>query len=373
MKTTYIPLHLQRLPFELKFFASSNSSKGFHSDYPACMGKESGLDRLYIIKGGPGTGKSFFMRTIAKVAQAHGYGVTYYYCSSDPASLDGVRLEKEGSVCMGFFDGTAPHVFEPTMPGVRDEIINLGMFWNAPTLHKYSDEIRRLAQKKAVAYATAYEHLAAGGHTQAVAESMLNACADMEKLHALARRLVKNQPTGKGYKAIPSHRKALGMTGQVCFDTFERLSQAMGGEVVYIQNYYGTGYLLTQEILTWAEKNKNHVLVSRDPVHTHQIDGIFFTDTACSFLVTPAEDCPDTYRTISLRRYVDAQKLKESRKQLRHSIALTQSLVDGAIYHLTQAGIYHFELEKIYATAMDFAAKEAYTNAFCRQLFGTTA
>ena len=77
---------------ERRYFAASNSCRGFVSYYPACFGTDSGVEKLYIMKGGPGTGKSRFMRDVATYAVDRGADVTYYYCSSDAASLDGVII-----------------------------------------------------------------------------------------------------------------------------------------------------------------------------------------------------------------------------------------------------------------------------------------
>ena len=111
-----------------RYFAASNSCQGFRNYYGDIF-TDSRTDRLYIIKGGPGTGKSHFMKVVARRARARGYRITEYACSSDPASLDGIILEREGSPTLGFLDGTAPHTREPTLPGVKEELLNLGAFW----------------------------------------------------------------------------------------------------------------------------------------------------------------------------------------------------------------------------------------------------
>ena len=61
----------------------------------------------YILKGGPGTGKSTLMKRVA--AAFDGEPISLYHCSSDESSLDAVVLEDRGVVIV---DGTAPHVFE---------------------------------------------------------------------------------------------------------------------------------------------------------------------------------------------------------------------------------------------------------------------
>ena len=137
-----------------EYFAASNSSEGFKSYYPEVFGR---ADRLYVIKGGPGTGKSGLIKKCAESARVKGREVEYYFCSSDPRSLDGALICAEESV--GIIDGTAPHVWEPTCPGAREEIVNLGQFWDIPTLREHEKEIRDLTLKKSRCFEKAYRYL----------------------------------------------------------------------------------------------------------------------------------------------------------------------------------------------------------------------
>ena len=55
----------------VEFFLGANSAHGCHSlygDFAASPG-----DCLRLIKGGPGCGKSSFMRKLAESAEAHGF------------------------------------------------------------------------------------------------------------------------------------------------------------------------------------------------------------------------------------------------------------------------------------------------------------
>ena len=112
---------------DLKYFAAANTTDGFVSYYDGIFGK---LKKLYVIKGGPGTGKSRLMREIGASAEEKGDNVEYFYCSFDPASLDGIIINHTCAV----IDGTAPHVYEPRIPGARDETVDLSCFWNSKVL-----------------------------------------------------------------------------------------------------------------------------------------------------------------------------------------------------------------------------------------------
>jgi hypothetical protein len=80
-----------------------------------------------VLKGGPGTGKSTFMRKIGEAMVANGYDAEYHHCSSDNNSLDGLVIP---ALHVALIDGTAPHVVDPKNPGCVDEIVHLGDYWD---------------------------------------------------------------------------------------------------------------------------------------------------------------------------------------------------------------------------------------------------
>ena len=351
-------------------FAASNSCRGFCNYYGEIF-TEARAPRLYVIKGGPGTGKSHFMKTVAGRARREGCAVTEYACSSDPASLDGILIERAGHPAMGLLDGTPPHVCEPALPGAREEIINLGAFWDARRLVGQRDTIERLNREKAEAYAHAYAYLAAVGQVDGVADARLESCVNREGLLALGRRILRGQPVGKGFTPIPALRRAVSMRGAVCLHAFEQESAALGGTLLLPEDHYGLGYRLTALLLGLSREAGHRVLVSYDPVLPHKIDGLLYPDTGLCILVGQAEPIEGAAtRALSLRRYTDAAALRGMRGELRHIRALGDSLTEAALRALSVAAEAHGTLESIYAAAMDFRAKEAFTEAFCDGLFG---
>ena len=75
----------------MEFFAGANTEKGFVSIFDRVL---AGADRLYIIKGTSGCGKSTFMKTIASEAEERGLAAHRVYCSGDPDSLDAVIVSE---------------------------------------------------------------------------------------------------------------------------------------------------------------------------------------------------------------------------------------------------------------------------------------
>ncbi|MFZ5686833.1 MAG: hypothetical protein ACOY9Y_01370 [Bacillota bacterium] len=103
-----------------KVFPGGNTSQGFYSFYHHIIPLDA--TRIFVLKGGPGVGKSTFMKTIAESLIANGYSVEYHCCSSDNNSLDGVVIPE---IAVALIDGTAPHGVVSTQKTVD----KLWMYW----------------------------------------------------------------------------------------------------------------------------------------------------------------------------------------------------------------------------------------------------
>lgn len=163
-----------------EYFLGANTGRGFVSLYDNFV-KDG--DFLYILKGGPGCGKSSFMNRVARAAEAAGHTVEIIRCSEDPDSLDGVYITDLG---VAFADGTAPHALEAKNPGVNSNYINLGAFYNQDALAKFSSEIQLLSQAFQEKYAEAYELLAEASILHDLLEAVYNPFIDFDSVYRLA-------------------------------------------------------------------------------------------------------------------------------------------------------------------------------------------
>jgi len=73
-------------------YPGGNTPQGFFSYYNYILSQRNAR-KLYCIKGGPGTGKSTMMKEIGKYFEGKGEAIDFFWCSSDPDSLDGVLLK----------------------------------------------------------------------------------------------------------------------------------------------------------------------------------------------------------------------------------------------------------------------------------------
>ena len=173
---------------EKHYYAGNNTSKGFYNFFDYVI-KPEHANHIYILKGGPGVGKSSFMKKIANEMVKKGYSLEYVHCSSDHESLDGIIILE---LKTAFFDGTAPHTIDPIIPGAVDEIINLGSFLNSKNIEKYKAQILQVNRNKSDLYKSAYRYLKCGGLLFDEINSIYDKGIDYTKFVSLAERVISN-------------------------------------------------------------------------------------------------------------------------------------------------------------------------------------
>ncbi len=120
---------------QLHWFLGSNTPKGFVG-YVDTVYDSSW--RVWLIKGGPGCGKSGLMRRVADNLPGKWELV---HCSSDPRSLDAV-FDRDQKVLLA--DATAPHAIEPRWPGCCETLIDLSAGFCIPLLRQQAKDITAL-------------------------------------------------------------------------------------------------------------------------------------------------------------------------------------------------------------------------------------
>lgn len=339
-----------------KYFAASNSAEGFVNYFPEIFNRER-CSKIYIIKGGPGTGKSRFMRDVANEAESRGLNVKYYYCSSDPDSLDGIIIEE---MRLGVLDGTAPHVYEPSLVGAREQIINLGDFWDEKRLSESLKDIEELASKKSKSYQRAYMLLAAYGKLIKAENSLVAPCVNKKKLVGAVNRYLHKLPeSGTPTEEIALCR-AVGMGGKRKFETYEKNAK----QLFSVNDSYHAAHYFLGEIVAAARRKNMSFTVSYDPIMPSRPDAVCLCDAGITFVI--GEHCE---RKINIKRFIDETELKQNKdllKRLESTAKGLESLVFDAFEEIKK---YHFALEEIYMSAMDFDKKERYTDNFIKKIF----
>ena len=87
------------------YFLGANTASGFVSRFDQ-LHSDRRIKKLIILKGGPGCGKSTFMKKLRRTAADLGADTESYPCASDPSSLDALLIPAAG---LAVVDGTALH------------------------------------------------------------------------------------------------------------------------------------------------------------------------------------------------------------------------------------------------------------------------
>ncbi|MBQ8849436.1 MAG: hypothetical protein IJ011_03770 [Clostridia bacterium] len=341
-------------------FAAVNSGRGFISYFHDVFG-DGKIKRRYIIKGGPGTGKSSFMKRAAEYAESRGREVEYFRCSSDPASLDGIIID--GSIAV--FDGTAPHVYEPRIAGAEDEIVNLGVFWDAEKLYERYGDIARLSAVRSSIYAKSYKFLSAAMNVSEINEALASTALKREKTEAAARRILSGIPDGVEARLEYGFVNAIGMSGMAHICSFEKKAE----KLYCVLDSYGLGWHFLAAVAARASEKKLKVQISYDPLEPEKPDGIYLPERNIAFVLCDGE-LPEGAVRVNMNRFVDGDAIDRVKAEYRHNRRLYEALLSAAVDALREAGKYHFELEDIYKACMDFDAESRFCEEFCKKHLG---
>ena len=355
------------------FFAGGNTGVGFYSFYHQVVGPDP--DRLYILKGGPGTGKSTFMKEIGKELLTLGFDLEYLHCSSDHNSLDGLLIP---ALKTAFLDGTSPHTIDPVHPGVVDEIIDLGAFWNLKSLKAKKSPIIATGEKKKACFERAYVYLNAAlgvyRNWRKINYSCLNQSAWLTVLHEMKEDLFSGcQPTGQ--KGFLRHFFASAITADGPVHFLESIGSA-ATRLYILEGPPGTGraeilnrlvsavvdHGLNAEVFhcalepanyehLWIPDLKVAVITSTWP-HKFPSDG----DSRCRYIPTDA--------LLKHEQSLYSDTLKEAR-------LVFLDLWERSIGWLNKAKKLHNELEKLYVDSMDFNKVTQLRNSILHRLIHT--
>lgn len=342
---------------EKRYFAAANSCNGFVSFFDDIY---KNVNRLYIIKGGPGTGKSKLMRDIANEACNKDYTVEYFYCSSDPYSLDGIIIT---DLNLGVVDGTAPHIRDPKFPGICEEIVNVGDFWKLNSLNAKRDIIREIINKKADLYESTYHYLAAADEVDCQIKSLTRNAIDYDKMTAAVKRLTKNIKSGSGYRKEIRILDAISVEGEVNLPTFYDVAE----HNYIIHDNYNTAYIILRELLCMAKIKNQPAYVSYSPLNPEFETALYLPELSMSFTLSNDYGADD--KIINMERFVDSDYIKQHKNKIKFGRRCYKALIEGALEYLSEIKELHTELEAIYTAAMDFKRKEDFTKKLLIKMF----
>ncbi|MBP2019843.1 energy-coupling factor transporter ATP-binding protein EcfA2 [Symbiobacterium terraclitae] len=362
------------------FFAGANTPQGFYSRYDQIA--PSARTKVIILKGGPGTGKSTFLKAIAEAVLERGHDVEYFHCSADNAAIDAIYIPAADAALM---DGTAPHVVDPQFPGAVDEIINLGQYWEEPALRakevrerivrltrgykfwfRRANDARRAALAWLEEWAAYHRECLDTARVYAASEAVIEAVAPAGG-PGRAGDIPDGQPFGgpaPGAQERPSAGRVRRLfASAITYDgerswldsLFDRLDRR-----VVLVGPPGTGKKTILGRVADAALARGYRLDAfHCTMYPERVDHVRVHDTAAGVLTSfwPHEYTPKPGdEVIDTGEFVDRDRLSAFATEIAAAEAAYRTAIQREMHHLGQAKALHDELERCYIPHMDFAA-----------------
>lgn len=337
----------------VSYFLGANSPRGFYSLYDQLIHVED-ASAVYILKGGPGCGKSTLMRRVAAQAEAAGLVVESVLCSGDPDSLDAVVIPLLGAALV---DGTAPHVVEPKYPGAVEHYVNLGDCYDAAALSPLRHEIKNCMTGYKDCYKRTYRCLEAAAQIMADVQATLYTPALEEKMQKRAAGILSREvPRQKGAHPGRVTQRFLSAVTHKGPITLFQTAQAQCQRIYLLADSYGLAHHMLTHLLAGITAAGYDVVACPSPMAPDRLEHLLVPQLSLAFLsAQPSHPFPARpYRRIRLDAMVDAQLLRRSRPRLRFSRKVIDALVEEAVASLAQSKAMHDELEAIYNPHVDF-------------------
>ncbi len=350
-----------------KYFLAANSSEGFISYFKNCYNPADGW-KCYIIKGGPGTGKSSFMKHLVFKSEEKGIEAELFPCSSDPDSLDAVIFPALKTVIM---DGTAPHTVDPDFPGVCETILNFSSFWNEDMFRGKEKSIMAVTYENKMLHRSAAEYIRAAGGLLSDNFKLAKGVTDDKKVLLFAEKLCRKyipRTKGNSYEWV---RFLGGITpkGVVCY-TNTAVSGFDNKVIIRDENGSVSGIIM-EKIREHSLSCGYEIITVRNPFYPSAlIDHIIIPELSLCFL---REYCFAHFncdiRRIHSRRFMDLKKLHKNHQRMKFNKKVAEHLLVAGCEILKEAKAVHDKIEKYYIDAMDFGSLTKFAEEFSRKLF----
>jgi hypothetical protein len=357
-------------------FPGGNTSIGFYSYYHHVIASDA--TRIFVLKGGPGVGKSTFMRKIGDAMLARGFDVEHHHCSSDNNSLDGLVVPAVG---VALLDGTTPHIVDPVTPGAVDEIIHLGDYWDEAKLRANKEQILATHRRLGRRFAIAYSHLAEAKVIRNEMESYVTESMNFTRVNKLTAELIQDvlaQAPGR-YHVDPKARhlfySAISPNGVVHY--IGSLLQDVK-QMYLIKGRPGSGRsTLVEAVARAAHARGLDTEVFHCAFEPHRVDLVVIPAVGAAVLKDVEEIGfqPGSVPGLRVSVYnLDVHLNREALARYRAELASAQerftAALNRAISHIAKAKQTHDHLESFYIPAMNFAAVEARRKEILERILG---
>ena len=345
-----------------KYFLAANSADGFYGEFGNCYLPFEGW-KAYIIKGGPGTGKSSFMRGILNLGEEKGLNSEIVHCTGDPDSLDAVIFPEIKKVIM---DGTAPHVVDPVFPAVGDEILNFGEFWDAKRFSE-PEGLKTAFKKNKLIHKMAGNYICAAGGVCRVILSRAEGRFNEKEVKNFAKMLVEKHLPTKESQPTQKVRFLGGVTPKGVKYFTENAIERAKTPLVVSDPYGAVADCVLKTVKGLALGRGYSVAVYKNPILPNNLlDAVEIPECELLFV---REYCLNRCENVADKVYAEQFYKVLDYPDTTVDEGLLQNALSLATNTLKQAKQVHDEMEKHYINAMDFEKLKIFSAKFTENFF----
>lgn len=338
------------------YFLGANSPGRFYSLFEEAINLKT-ANRVFYLKGGPGTGKSTLMRSIGNHYKELGYSIDYFHCSSDCDSLDCILIKE---LKVAIFDGTAPHILDPKYPGCIDEIIDLSLNWDESSLINSRQDIIKCQENLSIYYNRCFSYLKCCediiNHNNFILQKAINNKIFMDISNDLIKSIFSANRLYTAYNRVAEDRDIFitAFTPQGVVSYIDELIKQCN-KVYVLKGYAGKNRIL-QLVRTEAMKLNLTVDAFHNPICPSKLEALYINElnicVVCYNELNDANHC--NCELINLNKCLNSNIIEEFHPILKESKAYLEELLNVALDTLKTTKKIHDTLESFYIDAINF-------------------
>lgn len=338
-----------------RYFPGANTPQGYVSLFDDIISWPD-ANKIFIIKGGPGVGKSTLMKKLARSLHKENINLELLYCTSDSNSIDGLILT---DYKISILDGTEPHTLDPKYPGCVDEIINLGIFWDEYKIKKHRKEIVDLSNKISAYYKSAYSYLKAAKTIDDDSRNIYEAATDYSQIRIIVKEIYegifsRQRPKDSSPRTRQMFASAITADGYV--NHIDSLFSDVENRYIIKGPNSKCKSIIFKNILSATQQIGYDVDIFKNPMNPSEIEHIFIPELNSVFL---SFEISNESKVIKSDDKVFDLSLSMPTNELQHKVIdynrnVYEKLLNRAIELLGETKFLHNKLESIYSTNMKF-------------------
>lgn len=339
---------------KVKFFLGTNSPIGFVSRFNKVYDSQEDW-RVYIIKGGPGTGKSNFIKKVCSALADYNVKIEHIFCASDPKSYDAIILPEQK---IFIADGTSPHVLEPKYPGAVELLLNFGDFFDDSSLYEKRKDIITITKKCAALHERATRFIGAAGSLLNDTYRLALDCTDIEKILRYSVKLSMREFKPISDKKGTENIRFLSAITPEGIKTFKDTADSLCERLFIIKDEWGaSSRILLSQLRSLALNAGYDIITCYCPLAPNEkIEHIFIPSLSLGFVTSNRWHSFDTpsYRTIHAQRFTDYEQIKARKQRISFNKRAATELIMEAAKTIEHALSTHDELERYYVNSMNY-------------------